>query len=146
MAQSLHKSSYLSHIPMSDEMKVEVPAKFADLVAAVEKLSVVEIAELVKTLEAKWGVSAAAPVAAAAAGAGAAAAEEKSMFNVELAEAGANKIGVIKAVREITGLGLKEAKDIVDAAPKMVKEGVAKAEAEDMKKKIEDAGGKVNLK
>jgi large subunit ribosomal protein L7/L12 len=131
---------------MSDEMKVEVPAKFADLVAAVEKLSVVEIAELVKTLEAKWGVSAAAPVAAAAAGAGAAAAEEKSMFNVELAEAGANKIGVIKAVREITGLGLKEAKDIVDAAPKMVKEGVAKAEAEDMKKKIEEAGGKVNLK
>jgi large subunit ribosomal protein L7/L12 len=131
---------------MSDEMKVEVPAKFADLVTAVEKLSVVEIAELVKTLEAKWGVSAAAPVAAAAAGAGAAAAEEKSMFNVELAEAGANKIGVIKAVREITGLGLKEAKDIVDAAPKMVKEGVAKAEAEDMKKKIEEAGGKVNLK
>ena len=127
-------------------MKVEVPAKFADLVAAVEKLSVVEIAELVKTLEAKWGVSAAAPVAAAAAGAGAAAAEEKSMFNVELAEAGATKIGVIKAVREITGLGLKEAKDIVDAAPKMVKEGVAKAEAEDMKKKIEEAGGKVNLK
>lgn len=146
MAPSLHKSRYLSYIPMSDEMKVEVPAKFADLVAAVEKLSVVEIAELVKTLEAKWGVSAAAPVAAAAAGAGAAAAEEKSMFNVELAEAGANKIGVIKVVREITGLGLKEAKDIVDAAPKMVKEGVAKAEAEDMKKKIEEAGGKANLK
>ncbi len=132
---------------MSDETQnVEVPAKFADLVASVEKLSVVEIAELVKVLEAKWGVSAAAPVAAAAAGAGAAAAEEKSSFNVELVEAGANKIGVIKAVREITGLGLKEAKDVVDAAPKMVKEGVAKAEAEDMKKKLEEAGAKVNLK
>lgn len=131
---------------MSESTNVEVPAKFADLVAAVEKLSVVEIAELVKTLEAKWGVSAAAPVAAAAAGAGAAAAEEKSSFNVELTETGANKIGVIKVVREITGLGLKEAKDIVDAAPKMVKEGVAKAEAEDMKKKIEDAGGKATLK
>ena len=131
---------------MSDEVKVEVPAKFADLVAAVEKLSVVEIAELVKTLEAKWGVSAAAPVAAAAAGAGAAAAEEKSSFNVELVEAGPNKISVIKVVREITGLGLKEAKDIVDAAPKVVKEAVAKAEAEEMKKKIEEAGGKANLK
>ncbi len=131
---------------MSDEVKVEVPAKFADLVAAVEKLSVVEIAELVKTLEAKWGVSAAAPAAAAAAGAGAAAAEEKSSFNVELVEAGPNKISVIKVVREITGLGLKEAKDIVDAAPKVVKEAVAKAEAEEMKKKIEEAGGKANLK
>jgi len=129
---------------MSEENKVEVPAKFADIVAAVEKLSVVEIAELVKTLEAKWGVSAAAPVAAAAAGA--APAEEKSSFNVELTETGANKIGVIKVVREITGLGLKEAKDLVDAAPKVVKEGVAKAEAEDMKKKIEEAGGKATLK
>ncbi len=132
---------------MSDEMnKAEVPAKFESLVAAVEKLSVVEIAELVKVLEAKWGVSAAAPVAAAAAGAGAAAVEEKSSFNVELAEVGPNKIAVIKVVREITGLGLKEAKDIVDAAPKVVKEGVAKAEADEMKKKLEDAGGKVNLK
>lgn len=131
---------------MSEENKVEVPAKFADVVAAIEKLSVVEIAELVKTLEAKWGVSAAAPVAAAAAGAGAAAAEEKSSFNVELSEAGANKIGVIKVVREITGLGLKEAKDMVDGAPKVIKEGVAKAEAEDMKKKLEEAGAKVALK
>lgn len=131
---------------MSEENKVEVPAKFADLVASIEKLSVVEIAELVKTLEAKWGVSAAAPVVAAAGGAGAAAAEEKTSFNVELAEAGANKIGVIKVVREITGLGLKEAKDMVDAAPKMIKEGVAKAEAEDFKKKLEEAGAKVNLK
>ena len=132
---------------MSDESKVvEVPAKFKDLVAAVEKLSVIDLAELVKVLEEKFGVSAAAPVMAAAAGAGAAAEEEKSMFNVELAEAGANKIGVIKAVREITGLGLKEAKDMVDAAPKVIKEGVMKAEAEEMKKKIEEAGGKVNLK
>lgn len=132
---------------MSDEMKnVEIPAKFAGLVAAVDKLTVVELAELVKLLEEKYGVSAAAPVMMAGAGAGAAAAEEKSSFNVELAETGANKIAVIKVVREITGLGLKEAKDIVDAAPKMVKEGVAKAEAEEMKKKIEDAGGKANLK
>ncbi len=130
---------------MSDEMKPEVPAKFADLVASLEKMSVLEVAELVKALEAKWGVSAAAPVAMAAAGAGPAA-EEKSSFNVELTEAGANKIGVIKVVREITGLGLKEAKDMVDAAPKVVKEGAAKAEAEDMKKKLEEAGAKVTLK
>lgn len=123
---------------------VEVPEKFQGIVSAIEKLSVVEVAELVKLLEGKWGVSAAAP--AAAAGPAAAAAEEKSSFNVELAEAGANKIGVIKAVREITGLGLKEAKDLVDAAPKVIKEGVPKAEAEEMKKKLEDAGAKVALK
>lgn len=131
---------------MSDEMKqVEIPEKFQGLVASIEKLSVIELAELVKLLEQKFGVSAAAPVAAAAAP-GAAAAEEKSSFDVELAEAGANKIGVIKAVREITGLGLKEAKDLVDAAPKVIKEGASKAEADDMKKKLEEAGGKVNLK
>ena len=131
---------------MSDEVKnIEVPAKFKDLVLNVEKLSVIEVAELVKLLEEKWGVSAAAPVAVAAVS-GAAAAEEKSVFNVELAEAGANKIAIIKVVREITGLGLKEAKDMVDAAPKVVKEGVAKVEAEEMKKKIEDAGAKANLK
>lgn len=124
---------------------VEIPAKYADLVAMIDKLTVVELAELVKLLEEKYGVSAAAPVMMAAAG-GAAAAEEKSSFNVELAEAGANKIGVIKAVREITGLGLKEAKDLVDAAPKVIKEGVSKAEADDMKKKLEEAGAKVNLK
>jgi large subunit ribosomal protein L7/L12 len=131
---------------MSDEQKVvEVPAKFKDLVASVEKLSVLDLSELVKVLEDKFGVSAAAPVMVAAA-AGAAAVEEKSEFNVELAEVGANKIGVIKAVREITGLGLKEAKDIVDAAPKMIKEGVPKVQAEEMKKKVEEAGGKVTLK
>jgi len=130
---------------MSDETKVvEIPEKFQALVASIEKLSVIELAELVKLLEGKFGVSAAAPVAAA--GAAAPAAEEKSSFDVELVEAGSNKIGVIKAVREITGLGLKEAKDMVDAAPKKIKEGVSKAEAEEMKKKIEDAGGKVTLK
>jgi large subunit ribosomal protein L7/L12 len=130
---------------MSEETKVEVPAKFKDLVTTIEKLSVLDLSELVKTLEGHFGVSAAAPVMMAAAG-GAAAAEEKSSFNVELTEAGANKIGVIKAVREATGLGLKEAKDIVDAAPKMIKEGVDKAAAEEMKKKLEEAGGKVTLK
>ncbi len=124
---------------------VEVPAKFEGIVSAIEKLSVIEVAELVKLLEGKWGVSAAAPVVAAAGGA-AAAAEEKTSFNVELTEAGANKIGVIKVVREITGLGLKEAKDMVDAAPKVIKEGAAKAEADDMKKKLEEAGAKVTLK
>lgn len=127
------------------EEKKEVPAQFKSIVEAIEKLSVLELADLVKVLEEKFGVSAAAPVMMAAA-AGASAAEEKSEFNVELTETGANKIGVIKAVREITGLGLKEAKDMVDAAPKMIKENVAKAEAEEMKKKIEAAGGKATLK
>ena len=130
---------------MENQTVVEVPEKFQSLVASIEKMSIIEVAELVKLLEAKWGVSAAAP-AAAAAGAGAAAAEEKSSFNIELTEAGANKIGVIKVVREITGLGLKEAKDLVDAAPKVIKEGVAKAEADDLKKKLEEAGAKVALK
>ena len=129
---------------MSDMKNVEVPAKFQGLVESIEKLSVIELAELVKILEEKFGVSAAAPVMMAAGPA--AAAEEKSSFDVELTEAGGNKIGVIKVVREITGLGLKEAKDLVDGAPKMVKEGAAKAEAEEMKKKIEEAGGKVTLK
>lgn len=110
-------------------------------------LSVLEAAELAKMLEEKWGVSAAAPVAVAAAGAaGGAAAEEKTEFNVVLADAGSNKIAVIKEVRTITGLGLKEAKDLVEGAPQTVKEGVAKAEAEEMKKKLEEAGAKVELK
>ncbi len=109
---------------------------------------ILELAQLVKDLEAKWGVSAAAAVAAApAAGAApAAAAEEKTEFNVVLTDAGANKIGVIKEVRAITGLGLKEAKDLVEGAPKPVKEGVNKAEAEEIKKKLEAAGAKVELK
>ncbi len=129
---------------MSDMKNVEIPEKFKGLVESIEKLSVMELAELVKLLEEKFGVSAAAPMVAAAPGA--AAVEEKSSFNVELTEAGGNKIGVIKAVRELTGLGLKEAKDMVDGAPKVVKEGAAKAEAEDMKKKLEEAGAKVTLK
>jgi large subunit ribosomal protein L7/L12 len=110
---------------------------------------VLELAALVKDLEGKWGVSAAAAVAAAPAGgaaAGAAAAEEKTEFNVVLTDAGANKIGVIKEVRAITGLGLKEAKDLVEGAPKPVKEGASKADAEDIKKKLEAAGAKVELK
>ena len=135
---------------MSDEKKeVIVPEKFKKLVEEVEKMSVLDLSELVKVLEDKFGVSAAAPammMAAAPAAGGAAAAEEKTEFNVELADAGANKINVIKAVKEITGLGLAEAKALVDGAPKMIKEGVKKDEAEAMKKKIEEAGGKVNLK
>ena len=108
--------------------------------------SVLEIAGLVKDLEEKWGVSAAAPVAVAAAAAGGAAAEEKTEFTVVLADAGANKINVIKEVRTITGLGLKEAKDLVEGAPQTVKENVGKDEAEEMKKKLEAAGAKVELK
>jgi len=110
-------------------------------------LPVIQIAELVKTLETKWGVSAA-PIAVAggAAAPAAAAAEEKTEFNVILADAGANKINVIKAVREITALGLKEAKDLVEGAPKAIKEGVGKDEAEDIKKKLEAAGAKVEVK
>jgi len=121
----------------------------ADLNKIIDDLSaltVLEAAELAKMLEEKWGVSAAAPVAVAAAGAGAAAAEEKTEFDVVLAEAGANKINVIKEVRTITGLGLKEAKDLVEGAPQTVKEGVAKEEAEAMKKALEAAGAKVELK
>lgn len=135
---------------MSEETKVEVPAKFATLVEQIEKLSVLELSELVKVLEEKFGVSAAAPMMMGAmpmgGGAAAEAAEEKTEFTVELADAGANKINVIKVVREVTGLGLKEAKDLVDAAPKAVKENIAKAEAEELKKKLEEAGAKVNLK
>ncbi len=133
---------------MSEEKKdVIVPEKFQSLVTSIEQLSVIDLAELVKVLEEKFGVSAAAPaMMMAAPAAGAAAAEEKSSFNVELTSAGESKINVIKAVRELTGLGLKEAKDIVDAAPKMVKEGVDKAAAEDMKTKLEAAGAVVTLK
>ncbi len=124
---------------------VEVPAKFKDIVAGVEKLTLIELHELVKLLEAKWGVSAAAAVAVAA-GPQAAAADEKSSFDVELTAAGATPIQVIKAVKEVLGLGLKEAKDLVDGVPSLVKAGMKKDEAEALKKKIEDAGGKVNLK
>lgn len=136
---------------MSEEAKdevVEVPKKFEEIVATIEKMSVLDLAELVKVLEKKFGVSAAAPMAVAApvAGAGAAVVEEKTEFNVELTGSGANKIAIIKIVREITGKGLKEAKDLVDKAPQVIKEGADKATAEDIKKKIEEAGGTVVLK
>jgi large subunit ribosomal protein L7/L12 len=135
---------------MSEETKVvEVPEKFKALVEQVEKMSVLDLAELVKVLEEKFGVSAAAPammMAAPAAGPAAPAAEEKTEFNVELTDAGANKIAVIKVVKEVTGLGLADAKALVDGAPKMIKENVKKEDADAMKKKIEEAGGKVALK
>ena len=122
-------------------------ADLAKLVDELSALTVMEAADLSKMLEEKWGVSAAAAVAVAAGGAaGAAAAEEKDEFDVILADAGANKINVIKEIRGITSLGLKEAKDLVDGAPKTVKEGAPKAEAEEIKKKLEAAGAKVELK
>jgi large subunit ribosomal protein L7/L12 len=121
-------------------------ADLDNLVAELSKLTVLEAAELSKKLEEAWGVSAAAPVAVAAAPAAAAVVEEKDEFTVVLAAAGEKKINVIKEVRAITGLGLKEAKDLVEAAPKPVKEGVKKEEAEEIKKKLEDAGAKVELK
>ncbi len=133
---------------MEENKTIEVPAKFKSLVEEIEKMSVLDLAELVKILEEKFGVSAAAPamMMAPAAASGAAAAEEKTSFDVELTDSGANKINVIKAVRAITELGLKEAKDLVDAAPKVVKEGVKKEDAEKIKKELEEAGAKVTLK
>ena len=133
---------------MADE-KVQVSEKLTKIMESIETLSVLELADLVKALEEKFGVSAAAPVAVAAAptaGATAPAAEEKTEFTVELTDAGANKIGVIKVVKEITGLGLADAKAVVDGAPKAIKENVKKEEAEEIKKKIEEAGGKAELK
>ncbi len=117
-----------------------------EIVEKLSALSVIEAAELSKLLEEKWGVSAAAPVAVAAAGPAAAAAEEKTEFTVVLTDAGANKINVIKEVRAITGLGLKEAKDLVEGAPKTVKEGASKEDADKFKKQLEAAGAKVELK
>ena len=134
---------------MADEVKqetVEVPAKFKSIIDAVEQMSVLDLNELVKTLEKKFGVSAAA-VAVAAPGAGAApGGDEKATFTVELTDGGAQKIAVIKIVKEVLALGLKEAKDIVDGAPKVLKEGMKKDDAEKLKKDIEAAGGKVTLK
>ena len=118
----------------------------AEFIEAIKELSVLELNELVKACEEEFGVSAAAGVVVAAAGAGAAAAEEKTEFDVELTEVGPNKVKVIKVVREATGLGLKEAKDLVDNAPKTIKEAAAKAEAEDIKAKLEAEGAKVTLK
>jgi len=128
------------------EAVVEIPAKFKGLVEQVESMSVLELHELVKVLEKKFGVSAAA-MAVAAPGAGAAAeVEEKTSFTVELTESGAQKMAVIKVIKEVLGLGLKEAKDLVDGAPSVVKENAGKEEAEQLKAKIEEAGGKVTLK
>ena len=127
--------------------EVEVPAKFKSLVEEVEKMSVLDLAELVKILEKKFGVSSAAPAMMMAGGAEAVeAVEEKDSFDIEITEAGASKIAVIKAVRVITEMGLKDAKDLVDGAPKVVKEGVKKEEAEEIKKQLEEAGAKVTLK
>ena len=126
----------------------QVPAKFKSIIDAVEQMSVIDLNELVKTLEKKFGVSAAAVAVAgpaSATGSGEAK-EEKSTFTVELADAGAQKIAVIKVVKEALAMGLKEAKDLVDAAPKVLKDGVKKEDAEKLKKDIEAAGGKVNLK
>jgi large subunit ribosomal protein L7/L12 len=133
------------------EAKVELTKKMKDIMDTIGSMTVLELADLVKALEDKFGVSAAAPVAVAAAGAGAgaagaAAAEEKTTFNVVLASAGAAKINVIKELRTLTSLGLKEAKDLVDGAPKTIKEGATKEEAEKIKKQLEAAGAKVELK
>ena len=118
----------------------------AEMIEAIKELSVLELNELVKACEEEFGVSAAAGVVVAAAGADGAAAEEKTEFDVELTEVGPNKVKVIKVVREITGLGLKEAKELVDGAPKVVKEAVSKAEAEEIKTKLEEQGAEVTLK
>ena len=133
---------------MSEEKtEVIVPVKFKSLVEQIEKLSVLDLAELVKVLEEKFGVSASAPaMAMSAAPVAAEAVEEKDSFDIELTAAGANKIGVIKAVRTVTELGLKEAKDLVDGAPKVVRENVKKEEAENIKKTLEEAGATVTLK
>lgn len=127
------------------EAKKEAPAKFKDLISSVEKMTVLELHELVKALESHWGVSAAAVAAAPAAGASAAG-EEKTNFNAQLTDAGAAKVQVIKAVKDALGLGLKEAKDLVDAAPTMLKEGMKKEDADKLKAAVEAAGGKVELK
>ncbi len=131
---------------MEETKNVEVPAKFKDIVSAIEGLSVLELNELVKVFEEKFGVSASAVAVAGPAAAAGGDAEEKDSFAVVLASAGEQKIAVMKVVKEALGLGLKEAKDLVDAAPSTLKEGVKKDEAEALKKAIEEAGGKVELK
>lgn len=132
---------------METEKKViETPSKFKNIVEAIESMSVIDLHELVKFLEEKFGVSAAAVSVSAPAGGAGAVAEEKSTFDVELSDAGATKIAVIKAVKEALALGLKEAKDLVDAAPSMLKTGMKKVEAEALKTAVETAGGKVTLK
>ncbi|MEI6660025.1 MAG: 50S ribosomal protein L7/L12 [bacterium] len=125
---------------------VEVPAKFKDIVASIEQMSVLDLHELVKVFEAKFGVSAAAVAGPAAAAGAGEEVEVKDSFTVELTAAGEQKIAVMKVVKEVLALGLKEAKDLVDGAPSVLKEGMKKAEADEFKKKIEEAGGKVTLK
>lgn len=143
------KEDATAESPAEEKKNIEVPAKFKSIVEEIEKMSVLELSELVKVLEDKFGVSAA-PVAVAgavaAAGDAGGAAEEKSEFDVELAGAGENKIAVIKVVRELAGKGLKDAKDMVEGAPIVLKEGAKKEEAEEWKTKITEAGGQVNLK
>ena len=136
-----------------EQKEVEIPAKFKKLIEEIEKMSVLDLAEFVKALEERFGVSAVAPMVAPAVNAGAgseggktADAEEKSVFSIELKDSGSQKINVIKVVKEITGKGLKEAKDIVDAAPQVIKENLKKEEAEEIKKKLEEAGATVELK
>lgn len=131
---------------MSEEVKVEVPAKFKSIVEAVESMSVLDLNELVKLLEKKFGVSAAAVAVAAPAAGASAAADEKSTMDVHLTAAGDTKIAVIKVIKEVLALGLKEAKDLVDGAPAVIKAGMKKEDAEALKKQIEAAGGKVDLK
>jgi len=137
---------------MSEEKDIKIPAKFKDLIETIEKMSVLDLAELVKILEEKFGVSAMPQMVAAVPNAGAnetsssAASSEKTSFNVELKAAGDQKVQVIKVIKEILGLGLKEAKDFVDAAPKMIKENIQKAEAEEIKKKLEEVGATVEIK
>jgi large subunit ribosomal protein L7/L12 len=144
----MSEETTVSAVAEKEEKKdVVVPEKLKSLVGEIEKMSVLDLAELVKILEDKFGVSAAAPAMMMAGPAAAGApVEEKTSFDVELTEAGGNKIAVIKAVREVTEMGLKDAKDLVDGAPKMVKEGVKKEDAEATKKKLEEAGAKVTLK
>ena len=145
--QTIHKLNNLLNINFMEETKIEVPAKFKDIVKKIEEMSVIDLHELVKVLEAKFGVSAAAVAVAGPAQAGAGeAAEVKNAFTVELTASGEQKIAVMKVVKEVLVLGLKEAKDLVDGAPSVLKEGMKKEEAEDLKKRIEAAGGKVTLK
>jgi large subunit ribosomal protein L7/L12 len=131
---------------VEEKAEVEVPAQFKKLVEEIEKMTVIELSELVKVLEKKFGVSAAAVAVAGPAAGGAGADEGKSTFDAELTSGGEQKIAVIKVVKEALGLGLKEAKDMVDGAPAMMKTGLKKEEAEELKKKVEEAGGKVTLK
>ena len=148
MTEEAKKEETTSKESKEGTKEVAVPEKFKSLVGEIEKMSALDLAELVKILEDKFGASAAAPMMMAGAmpAAGAEPVEEKTSFDIELTESGANKIGVIKVIREVTEKGLKEAKDLVDSAPKMIKEGTTKEEAEAIKKKVEEAGGKVVLK